>query len=246
VVSVTCQQTSPLKIFSTRVKGNRFPGQIQAYASRLFALADRSYWPSCFAVKVSGEYLKKFVTQWHRWDDVVAASPSGSHHSTRLVAGRPTHVRESILRIPATDCQPHRPDLHQFNVSGFCAGTRSPHAQDISRVATSVPRTTGGTSRRRSPLGNHRRGGTARKGQGKVLPICLAEIDRARPFFIGLIGDRYGWVPNPDQFDRLLSWSQSQGREFASEGDEHQRKPSNLKNRIRTSGFPVEEDYLGP
>ena len=31
--------------------------------------------------------------------------------------------------------------------------------------------------------------------QGKVLPICLAEIDRARPFFMGLLGERYGWVP---------------------------------------------------
>ena len=31
--------------------------------------------------------------------------------------------------------------------------------------------------------------------QGKVLPICLAEIDRARPFFMGLLGERFGWVP---------------------------------------------------
>ncbi len=30
---------------------------------------------------------------------------------------------------------------------------------------------------------------------GRVLPICLDEIDRCRPFFIGLIGQRYGWVP---------------------------------------------------
>jgi hypothetical protein len=26
--------------------------------------------------------------------------------------------------------------------------------------------------------------------QGKVLPICLAEIDRSRPFFMGFIGER--------------------------------------------------------
>jgi hypothetical protein len=31
--------------------------------------------------------------------------------------------------------------------------------------------------------------------RGEVLPICLAEIDRCRPFFIGLLGERYGWVP---------------------------------------------------
>ncbi len=31
--------------------------------------------------------------------------------------------------------------------------------------------------------------------EGQVLPICLAEIRRCRPYFIGLLGDRYGWVP---------------------------------------------------
>lgn len=40
--------------------------------------------------------------------------------------------------------------------------------------------------------------------QGKVLPICLAEIDRARPFFMGLLGERYGWVPDKNQYDLSL------------------------------------------
>ena len=34
------------------------------------------------------------------------------------------------------------------------------------------------------------------KAEGKVLPICLAEIQKCRPYFIGLLGERYGWVPN--------------------------------------------------
>ena len=29
--------------------------------------------------------------------------------------------------------------------------------------------------------------------EGKVLPICLNEIKRSRPFFIGILGERYGW-----------------------------------------------------
>ncbi|MEA2637313.1 MAG: hypothetical protein QOE18_370, partial [Chloroflexota bacterium] len=33
------------------------------------------------------------------------------------------------------------------------------------------------------------------KAEGQVLPICLAEIQRCRPYFIGLLGERYGWVP---------------------------------------------------
>lgn len=40
--------------------------------------------------------------------------------------------------------------------------------------------------------------------QGKVLPICLAEIDRSRPYFMGFIGERYGWVPDQHQYDLSL------------------------------------------
>lgn len=29
----------------------------------------------------------------------------------------------------------------------------------------------------------------------KVLDVCMGEIHRAKPFFIGLLGNRYGWVP---------------------------------------------------
>lgn len=31
---------------------------------------------------------------------------------------------------------------------------------------------------------------------GRVIELCLNEIDRSHPFFIGLIGDRYGYVPS--------------------------------------------------
>jgi hypothetical protein len=31
--------------------------------------------------------------------------------------------------------------------------------------------------------------------QGKVVRLCLDEIDRCRPYFLGLLGERYGWVP---------------------------------------------------
>ena len=31
--------------------------------------------------------------------------------------------------------------------------------------------------------------------EGRVLPICLEEIQRCRPYFIGLLGERYGWIP---------------------------------------------------
>ncbi|MBF8277207.1 MAG: hypothetical protein HW390_2280 [Candidatus Brocadiaceae bacterium] len=31
--------------------------------------------------------------------------------------------------------------------------------------------------------------------RGLVLPLCLDEIKRCKPYFIGLLGERYGWVP---------------------------------------------------
>jgi nephrocystin-3 len=36
--------------------------------------------------------------------------------------------------------------------------------------------------------------------QGKVIPICLGEIDRCRPYFVGMLGERYGWIPPADQY----------------------------------------------
>ena len=34
------------------------------------------------------------------------------------------------------------------------------------------------------------------KAEGAVLPICLREIELSRPYFIGMLGQRYGWVPD--------------------------------------------------
>ncbi len=44
--------------------------------------------------------------------------------------------------------------------------------------------------------------------EGQVLPLCLAEIERSRPYFIGLLGERYGWVPDayPPQVIESEPW----------------------------------------
>ena len=39
--------------------------------------------------------------------------------------------------------------------------------------------------------------------QGKVLPICLAKIDHSRPYFMGFIGERYGWVPEKEHLKTI-------------------------------------------
>ena len=37
---------------------------------------------------------------------------------------------------------------------------------------------------------------------GKVLEICLQEITHSHPFFIGLIGKRYGWCPTMEEYEK--------------------------------------------
>jgi len=53
------------------------------------------------------------------------------------------------------------------------------------------------------------------RAEGKVLPICLAEICNCRPYFIGLLGERYGWIPMriPQELIAMEPWlTEHQGR----------------------------------
>ena len=36
--------------------------------------------------------------------------------------------------------------------------------------------------------------------RGRTLPLCLQQVEHCRPFFVGLLGQRYGWVPAPKEF----------------------------------------------
>lgn len=52
-------------------------------------------------------------------------------------------------------------------------------------------------------------GVTAKQAENdQVLDLCLDEIDRCRPFFIGILGQRYGWIPHelPDPTLRKYGW----------------------------------------
>jgi tetratricopeptide (TPR) repeat protein len=141
------------------------------------------------------------------------------------------------------------------------------------------------------------------KAEGRVLSICLSEIHNCRPYFIGLLGQRYGWLTDdfppslierepwlaeysdrsvteleilhgvlnnpemtshaffylrdPSYIDSLPTEEQARFREGPTQEEidllaphEAQRraeqrtlKLTNLKERIRTAGFPVRENY---
>ena len=38
-----------------------------------------------------------------------------------------------------------------------------------------------------------------------VLKVCIDEINRSRPFFMALLGDRYGWIPPADRYESFLN-----------------------------------------
>ena len=111
---------------------------------------------------------------------------------------------------------------------------------------------------------------------GETLAICLAEIERCRPFFIGLLGERYGWVPaegtagkksitemeidhgvlqNPAMAGRAFfylrdpAWVQSipaERRAAFLSDNPDDAGRQELKRRIRASGLPVRESYRDP
>lgn len=37
---------------------------------------------------------------------------------------------------------------------------------------------------------------------GRIIRTCLEEVDRCRPFFIGILGDRYGWIPDSNAIQK--------------------------------------------
>jgi tetratricopeptide (TPR) repeat protein len=46
---------------------------------------------------------------------------------------------------------------------------------------------------------------TEREREMQILKVCLAEIERSRPFLLVLLGDRYGWVPGADRIQAAAS-----------------------------------------
>lgn len=125
--------------------------------------------------------------------------------------------------------------------------------------------------------------------QGKVLGICLDEIERCRPYFIGILGERYGWIPddiqpeikqsypwigryegksvtemeiihgvldNPDMAEHAFfyfrhpAWinrlDPKRRADYIETASHPKKLLETLKNRIRSSGFPVKENFANP
>ena len=58
------------------------------------------------------------------------------------------------------------------------------------------------------------------ESENMVLGTCFNKIDSARPFFIGLLGERYGWIPQKDRIDFILSILSEQNRHLIDDSYE--------------------------
>ena len=83
---------------------------------------------------------------------------------------------------------------------------------------------------------------------GATVEICLKEIDRCRdfpPFFIGFLGERYGWIPLHD--DLTAYWERHAESPYAkaiqdAAGHEY---PSTERNHEDSAGFPYVKPIRG-
>ena len=55
------------------------------------------------------------------------------------------------------------------------------------------------------------------ESERKVLSVCTSCIDSARPFFIGLIGRRYGWIPPVERWKEFLAGLDEEERELLAD-----------------------------
>ena len=55
------------------------------------------------------------------------------------------------------------------------------------------------------------------ESERKVLSVCTSCIDSARPFFIGLIGKRYGWIPPVERWNEFMAGLSDEEREILAD-----------------------------
>lgn len=97
--------------------------------------------------------------------------------------------------------------------------------------------------------------------RGETVSICMAEIDRCRPLFIGILGERYGWVlpgtdisvteqeirygalEAPESVEAFFYLRDSTLTQALCGSFEPDPRQAELRRKVRESGFPVMDNY---
>ena len=125
----------------------------------------------------------------------VSKKPAQSIEEVRDVSKKPSEVGAGILPAETVD---HRVSAAWRTVRVFISSTfRDMHAERDYLVKVVFPELRERMAKRRLYLVDIdlRWGITKEEAEhGKVLEVCLDEVERCRPFFIGMLGERYGSV----------------------------------------------------
>lgn len=70
---------------------------------------------------------------------------------------------------------------------------------------------------------------TEEERENKVLGECLDNIRSAKPFFIGFLGDRYGWIPSQKRWNTVLDSMTSEEREMMEGETDNVRSVTELE-----------------
>ena len=62
-----------------------------------------------------------------------------------------------------------------------------------------------------------------------VLRECISEIRQSRPFFIGLLGDRYGWIPSVESWQVMLDEMTDEERMYIRKESREQKSVTELE-----------------
>lgn len=97
--------------------------------------------------------------------------------------------------------------------------------------------------------------------RGETVDICMAEIDKCRPLFMGMLGERYGWVPDgngisvteqevlygaleaPEDTEALFYLRDPELTRTLCGDFQPDGRQDELKDRIRASRYPVMDCY---
>lgn len=65
--------------------------------------------------------------------------------------------------------------------------------------------------------------------ENTVLRECISEIRQSRPFFIGLLGDRYGWIPSDDSWNVMLNEMTEEESNYIREESKERKSVTELE-----------------
>lgn len=65
--------------------------------------------------------------------------------------------------------------------------------------------------------------------ENHVLRECIDSINESRPFFIGLLGDRYGWVPSQESWDCIIDGMSDHEKQFINQDTAEARSVTELE-----------------